>query len=96
MIALDGCRKRFIPYLTAGDPSLEVTKALAHMLAAEGADVLELGVPFTDPIADGPTNQRAAQRALDRGVTPGDVVALARELCVAELLWPWPWPWPPD
>ena len=80
MIALDGCRKRFIPYLTAGDPSLEVTKALAHMLAAEGADVLELGVPFTDPIADGPTNQRAAQRALDRGVTPGDVVALAREL----------------
>jgi len=72
--------KAFIPYLTAGDPSLEVTRALAHMLAEEGADVLELGVPFTDPIADGPTNQRAAQRALDRGVTPADVVELARQL----------------
>lgn len=70
----------FIPYLTAGDPSLEATAALAHMLQAEGADVLELGVPFTDPIADGPVNQRAAQRALDRGVTPGDVLALARQL----------------
>jgi len=72
--------KAFIPYLTAGDPSLDATKALAHMLQAEGADVLELGVPFTDPIADGVVNQRAAQRALDRGVTPGDVLRIAREL----------------
>jgi tryptophan synthase alpha chain len=73
-------KKAFVPYLTAGDPSLEMTRALAHMLAAEGADVLELGVPFTDPIADGPVNQRAGQRALDRGVTPGDVVQLVQDL----------------
>ncbi len=75
-----GGRKAFVPYLTAGDPSLEVTRQLAHMLEAEGADVLELGVPFTDPIADGPVNQRAAQRALDAGVTPGDVLALVATL----------------
>ncbi len=73
-------RKAFVPYLTAGDPDLATTRALAHMLAAEGADVLELGVPFTDPIADGPVNQRAGQRALDRGVTPGDVLQLVRDL----------------
>jgi tryptophan synthase alpha chain len=73
-------RKAFVPYLTAGDPSLDVTRQLAHMLEAEGADVLELGVPFTDPIADGPVNQRASQRALDRGVTPGDVLDLVTTL----------------
>ena len=73
-------RKAFVPYLTAGDPDLETTAALARMLERDGADVLELGVPFTDPIADGPTNQRAAQRALDRGVTPGDVIDLVAEL----------------
>lgn len=72
--------KAFVPYLTAGYPSIEVTRALAHMLAAEGADVLELGVPFTDPIADGPVNQRAGQQALDAGVTPGDVMRLVRDL----------------
>lgn len=76
---LDG-RKAFVPYITAGDPSIEVTRQLAHMLEAEGADVLELGVPFTDPIADGAVNQRAAQRALDRGVTPGDVLDLVATL----------------
>ena len=73
-------RKAFVPYLTTGDPDLEQTAALARMLERAGADVLELGVPFTDPIADGPTNQRAAQRALDRGVTPGDVLELVAEL----------------
>lgn len=73
-------RKAFVPYLTAGDPSLPVTGELCQMLEAEGADVIELGVPFTDPIADGPTNQRAAQRALDRGVRPDGILALVREL----------------
>ncbi|MCP4873763.1 MAG: tryptophan synthase subunit alpha [Proteobacteria bacterium] len=72
--------KAFVPYLTAGYPSIEVTRALAHMLADEGADVLELGVPFTDPIADGAINQRAGQRALDAGVTPGDVLQLVKDL----------------
>lgn len=73
-------RRAFVPYLTAGDPSIEVTRQLAHMLEAEGADLLELGVPFTDPIADGPVNQRASQRALDAGVTPGDVLDLVTTL----------------
>jgi len=76
----DRGKKAFVPYLTAGDPDLETTLALARMLEREGADILELGVPFTDPIADGPVNQRAAQRALDRGVTPGDVLEAIGEL----------------
>jgi tryptophan synthase alpha chain len=73
-------RKAFVPYLTVGDPSLELTLDLAHMLEANGADILELGLPFTDPIADGPTNQRAAQRALDRGVRTPDLLRLVRQL----------------
>lgn len=77
--ALDG-RKAFVPYLTAGYPDLDTTAALAHMLERCGADVLELGVPFTDPIADGAVNQRAAQHALDSGVTPRDVLALVQRL----------------
>ena len=66
--------------LTAGDPDLATTAALCRMLEEEGADVIELGVPFTDPIADGPTNQRAAQRALDRGVRPDGILRMVREL----------------
>lgn len=62
-------RTALIPYITAGDPSLEVTLALMHELAAAGADVIELGVPFSDPQADGPTIQRASERALARGTT---------------------------
>jgi len=73
-------RKGFVPYLTAGDPDLATTAALCRMLDAEGADVIELGVPFTDPIADGPTNQRAAQRALDRGVRPDGILSMVRDL----------------
>lgn len=81
-------RKAFVPYLTAGDPDLPTTGALCRMLEAEGADVIELGVPFTDPIADGPTNQRAAQRALDRGVTPDGILQLVRSLRSDGLLLP--------
>ena len=78
-LAVEG-RKAFVPYLTAGDPDLPTTGALCRMLAEEGADVIELGVPFTDPIADGPTNQRAAQRALDRGVRPDGILELVRDM----------------
>ncbi len=67
------CRKEkraaFIPYVTAGDPDLEVTARLLPALARGGADLIELGVPFSDPIADGPDNQRAATRALAAGTT---------------------------
>ncbi len=73
-------RAAFIPYITAGDPSLERTLELALALEGAGADILELGVPFSDPIADGPTNQRAAERALARGTSLADVLALVRRL----------------
>ena len=59
----------FIPYITAGDPNLETTKALVLELASRGCDVIELGIPFSDPLADGPTNQASAQRALEAGTT---------------------------
>jgi tryptophan synthase alpha chain len=68
-------RATFIPYITAGDPNLEATVELVRGLSRAGADVIELGVPFSDPIADGPTNQRAAERALAAGTTLGGVLA---------------------
>ncbi|MDX2435662.1 MAG: tryptophan synthase subunit alpha [Acidobacteriota bacterium] len=68
-------RAAFIPYVTAGDPNLARTVDIVHALERAGADVLELGVPFSDPIADGPTNQRAAERALKSGTTLSGVLA---------------------
>jgi len=73
-------RKAFIPYIMAGDPSLEKTTDVVLMLERCGADIVELGVPFTDPLADGPTIQRAAERALKAGVTLRKVIGLVREL----------------
>lgn len=60
-------RKGFIPFITAGDPDLETTRALLVELARAGATVIEVGVPFSDPMADGPTIQRASERALKHG-----------------------------
>lgn len=65
--------KGFIPFVTVGDPDLETTKALVVELAKRGSDVIELGIPFSDPLADGPTNQAAAQRALAAGTTMAGV-----------------------
>jgi tryptophan synthase alpha chain len=73
-------RAAFIPYITAGDPAPSRTVVLARTLERAGADLLELGVPFTDPIADGPTNQRAAERALAAGTTLSTVLGIVREL----------------
>jgi tryptophan synthase alpha chain len=73
-------RSAFIPYITAGDPGLQQTVELAHALERAGADVLELGVPFSDPMADGPTNQRAAERALAAGTTLKHVLQIVREI----------------
>lgn len=69
----------FIPFVTAGDPDLATSLAICLKLAELGADVIELGVPFSDPMADGPTIQRSSQRALDRGVTLRDVLKLAAD-----------------
>ena len=77
-LAAEG-RKGFIPFVTAGDPDLETSLLILHKLAELGADVIELGVPFSDPMADGPTIQRSSQRALCNGVTLADVVELARK-----------------
>ena len=68
-------RAAFIPYVTAGDPNLARTVEIARALDRAGADVLELGVPFSDPMADGPTNQRAAERALESKTTLSGVLA---------------------
>lgn len=73
-------KKAFIPYIMAGDPSLEQTRERVLMLEKGGADVVELGVPFSDPLADGPTIQRAAERALNAGVTLKKVLTLVSEL----------------
>ncbi|WP_263410855.1 tryptophan synthase subunit alpha [Terriglobus tenax] len=67
-------------YLTAGDPDLATTKAIAIAAIDAGADVLELGVPFSDPLADGPVIQRAMERAVARGVRLSDVLSLCKEI----------------
>ena len=72
--------RALVPYFTAGDPSLSVTGTFVHEAARRGADVVELGVPFSDPLADGPVIQRATQRALRAGVTLPRVLELVREL----------------
>src|SRR5690554_1115293 len=61
-------RTALVPYITAGDPSIQATPALMHALVKAGADIIELGVPFSDPMADGPVIQRASERAVKRGV----------------------------
>jgi tryptophan synthase alpha chain len=73
-------KKALIPYIMAGDPSLEKTRSTVLLLERCGADIVELGVPFTDPLADGPIIQRAAERALHAGVTLGAVIGIVRDL----------------
>ena len=73
-------RKAFIPYLTAGDPDIETTGRLILELERSGADIIELGVPFSDPMADGPVIQRASERALARGVNVRDCLKLVGDL----------------
>lgn len=73
-------KKAFIPYIMAGDPSLEKTKDVVLLFEECGADIIELGVPFSDPLADGPTIQRASERALKNGVTLKKVISLVKDL----------------
>jgi len=69
-----------VAYITAGDPSLDATLKFVLALAEAGADVIELGVPFSDPLADGPTIQRASERALKSGTTLTKVIDLVRQI----------------
>ena len=69
-----------VAYITAGDPSIEATERFVMALANAGADVIELGVPFSDPVADGPTIQRASERALQSGTTLSGVLTLVRKI----------------
>lgn len=71
--------KLLIPYLVAGDPDLSTTLALMHDLVARGADIIELGVPFSDPSSDGPVIQRGVERALATGTSLTDVMQLVRQ-----------------
>jgi len=73
-------RKGFIPFVSAGDPDLETSREIVLMLAKNGADIIELGVPFSDPMADGPTIQASSQRALEQGVTLTNVLAMVRNI----------------
>ena len=73
-------RKGLVPYVLAGDPDLETTRRLILELERSGADVIELGVPFTDPLADGPSIQAANERALATGVTLEQILAMVKEL----------------
>lgn len=72
-------RKALIPFITAGDPNPEITVPLMHALTEAGADIIEVGVPFSDPMADGPTIQRASERALRHGVALHDVLDMVEQ-----------------
>ena len=73
-------KKAFIPYIMAGDPSLDRTKEVVLLFEECGADIVELGVPFSDPLADGPTIQRASERALKNGVSLRRVISYVKNL----------------
>lgn len=72
-------RKGLIPYVTAGDSSKDVTVPLMHAMVEAGADIIELGVPFSDPMADGPVIQLACERALAHGTSTRDVLAMVKQ-----------------
>ncbi len=72
-------RKALIPFITAGDPNAQLTPGIMHGLVEAGADIIELGVPFSDPMADGPTIQRSSERALKQGVGLRDVLQIVSQ-----------------
>jgi tryptophan synthase alpha chain len=72
-------KKALIPFVTAGDPNAQLTTAIMHGLVEGGANIIELGVPFSDPMADGPTIQRSSERALKQGVSLRDVLQIVSQ-----------------
>ena len=73
-------RQAFVAYITAGDPTLDVTVSIVKEFDKRGVDIIELGVPFSDPVADGPVNQEAAMRALENDVSVADILEAVREM----------------
>ena len=73
------CRKVLVPYITAGDPQPDVTVDLMHAMVTAGADIIELGIPFSDPMAEGPVIQKAMERALENHVSLNDVLAMVKQ-----------------
>ena len=72
-------RKGLVPFITAGDPVTDITVPLMHAMVDAGADLIELGIPFSDPMAYGPVIQKANQRALSHGTSLHDVLAMVKE-----------------
>lgn len=81
-------KKALIPFITAGDPSPEQTVDIMHELVSAGADIIELGVPFSDPMADGPIIQRASERALEKGTNTDDVFNIVEEFRTTDTVTP--------
>jgi tryptophan synthase alpha chain len=81
-------RRALIPFITAGDPDPAMTLPMMRALVAGGADIIELGVPFSDPMADGPTIQRASERALRHGMSLRQVLAIVREFRAGDTVTP--------
>ena len=73
-------QKAFVAYITAGDPNLDATQEICNALSQSGVDVIELGVPFSDPLADGPTNQKASERALASGTNLSSILSTVKKL----------------
>ena len=72
--------KAFSPFITAGDPDLETTKTIIREIVANGADIVEIGIPFSDPVAEGPAIQKADERALANGINTDDIFQMVTEL----------------
>lgn len=81
---LRGERAALIPFITAGDPDPSQTVPLMHRMVEGGADLIELGIPFSDPMADGPVIQRASERALANGIKPSDVLDMVRDFRLSD------------
>jgi len=81
-------KKALIPFITAGDPTPAMTVPIMRAMVAAGADILELGVPFSDPMADGPTIQRSSERALKHGVGLKDVLGFVHEFRTSDATTP--------
>ena len=81
-------KKALIPFLTAGDPSPSITSTLMHKLVDAGSDIIELGVPFSDPMADGPVIQRASERALSQKTNTDDVFNIVKDFRIKDKVTP--------